>query len=246
MGPVEISISVLQMLWRLHGGAKRKKRMQTNEQRESHQRMNHRLFPIGFGLLCCMPFSIQTFLVGKSILHQTVGQMHQLILTNTRPGRPYERRQRLSPRENLSPNKRTRAAPSLSKTKRACSLEQQRRSRERKKGKSRQEKFHERHAKLQSLNVEQQIMTQQWKIIRESHIIMDAKPYASKFFEKNYGDLLRDDGDAKKSPVIDLAEPSSDEDSVELLGDNALCSDNGGDVGDDVDGDFSSSELELD
>jgi hypothetical protein len=86
-------------------------------------------------------------------------------------------------------------------------------------------------------------VTQQWKIIRQAHIIMDAKPYASKFLENHYGDLLRDYGDAKQSPVIDLAESSSDEDSVELLGDNALCSDNGGD---DVDGDFSSSELELD
>jgi hypothetical protein len=57
---------------------------------------------------------------------------------------------------------------------------------------------------------------------------------------------LRDDGDAKKSPVIDLAESSSDEDSIELLGDNALCSDDGGDVGDDADGDYSSSELEID
>jgi hypothetical protein len=108
MGPAEISISVLQMLWRIHGGASRTKRMRTNERRESRQRRTQRLFPIGFGKLCCMPFSIQTFLV----VH-----MHQLILTNTRPGRPYERRQRLCPRENISPNKRTRAAPPLSKKK---------------------------------------------------------------------------------------------------------------------------------
>jgi hypothetical protein len=114
------------------------------------------------------------------------------------------------------------------------------------KGKSRQEIFHECHAKLQALHVEQQIVTQQWTIIREHHNIMAAKPYASKFFEKHYGDLLRDDGDSKKSPAIDLAESSSNEDSVELLGDNALCSDDGGDVGDDADGGSSSSELELD
>jgi hypothetical protein len=49
-------------------------------------------------------------------------------------------------------------------------------------------------------------VTQQWTIIREAHGIMDAKPYASKFLEKHYGDLLRDDGDAKKIPVIGLAE----------------------------------------
>jgi hypothetical protein len=111
------------------------------------------------------------------------------------------------------------------------------------KGNSCQEKCHVRHAKLQALNVEQQIMTQQLTIIRESHGIMDAKPYASKFLEKHYGDLLRDDGDAKKSPAIDLAESSSDEDSVELLSDNTLGSDNGG--GDDTDGDSSCLSLNL-
>jgi hypothetical protein len=73
-------------------------------------------------------------------------------------------------------------------------------------GKSLPEFFHEHHAKLPALNIEQQIVTQQWTIIRKSHSIMDAKPYASKFLEKHYGDLLRDDGDAKKSPAIDLAE----------------------------------------
>jgi hypothetical protein len=83
-------------------------------------------------------------------------------------------------------------------------------------------------------------VSQKWTIIREAHIIMDAKPYDSKFFEKHYGDLLRDDGDAKKSPAIDLAESSSDEDSVEML-----CSDDGGEGGDDADGDSSSSDLEL-
>jgi hypothetical protein len=124
-------------------------------------------------------------------------------------------------------------------------LEQQRRSRE-KKGKSCQEKFHERHAKLQALNIEQKNVTQQWTIIREAHSIMDAKPYVSKLLENHYGDLLRDDGDAKKSPAIDLAESSSDEGSVELLGDNTLCYDDGGEGGDDADGDSSSSELELD
>jgi hypothetical protein len=75
---------------------------------------------------------------------------------------------------------------------------------------------------------------------------MDAKPYASKVLETHYGDLLLDDGDAKQSTEIDLAESSSDEDSVELLGDNAMCSDDGGGVGDDADGDSSSSKLELD
>jgi hypothetical protein len=65
------------------------------------------------------------------------------------------------------------------------------------KGKSRQEKFHERHTKLQALNFEQKNVTQQWTIIREAHSIMDAKPYASKFLEKHYGYLLLDDGDAK-------------------------------------------------
>jgi hypothetical protein len=74
-----------------------------------------RLFRIASGIMCCMPFSIHTFMVGQSILHQTADQMHQLILTNTRPGRPYERRQRRSLRRKLSPNKRTRAAPQLSK-----------------------------------------------------------------------------------------------------------------------------------
>jgi hypothetical protein len=113
----------------------------------------------------------------------------------------------------------------------------------RQKGKSFQENFHEHHAKLQALNAEKQIVTQQWTIIREAHSIMGAKPYASKFLEKHYSDLLSDDGDAKKSLSIDLAESSSDEDSVELLGYNALCSDGGGG---DADGDSSSSELELD
>jgi hypothetical protein len=89
-------------------------------------------------------------------------------------------------------------------------------------------------------------MTHQWRIIREAHSIMDAKPYASKFLENNYGDLLRDDGDAKKSPAIDLAESSSNDDTAELLGDNALCSDDWGEGGDDADGESSSSELELD
>jgi hypothetical protein len=144
MVPAEIYINVLQMLCRMHGGARRTKRMRKNEQRESRERTTQRIFPIGFGILCCMPFLIKTLLVGKSILQQTVGKMHQLILTNTRPARPYERRQRISPRENISRNKRTRAAPSLSKTKCACPLEQQRKICERKKqkGKSRQEKFH--------------------------------------------------------------------------------------------------------
>jgi hypothetical protein len=75
---------------------------------------------------------------------------------------------------------------------------------------------------------------------------MDAKPYASKFLEKHYGDFLCDDGDAKQSPAIYLAESSSKENSVELLGDSALCVDDGGDVGDDADWDSSSSEIELD
>jgi hypothetical protein len=43
---------------------------------------------------------------------------------------------------------------------------------------------------------------------------MDAKPYAAKFFEKHYGDVLRDDGDAKKSHAIDLATSSSDDEWV--------------------------------
>jgi hypothetical protein len=46
--------------------------------------------------------------------------------------------------------------------------------------------------------------------------------YASKFLENYYGDLLRDDGDAKKRPAIDLVESTCEDDSVELLGDNAL------------------------
>jgi hypothetical protein len=121
----------------------------------------------------------------------------------------------------------------LSKTKRACPLEQQRKSRERKKekGMSHQEKFHDCNAKLQALNVEQQILTQQCTIIREAHGIMDSKPYASKFLENHYGDLLCYDGDAKKSPASDIAESSSDEDSAKLLGDNALGLDDGGEGG---------------
>jgi translation initiation factor 2 beta subunit (eIF-2beta)/eIF-5 len=73
-------------------------------------------------------------------------------------------------------------------------------------------------------------VTHKWTIIREAHSIMDAKPYAPKFLEKHYVDLLHDDGDANKSPAIDLEESSSDEDVVELLGDNKLCSGDGGDI----------------
>jgi hypothetical protein len=72
-------------------------------------------------------------------------------------------------------------------------------------------------------------VTQQWTIIREANGIMDTKPYTSTFLESNYGDFLCDDGDSKKSPAIDLLESSSNDDSIELLGDNALDSDEGGD-----------------
>jgi hypothetical protein len=101
-------------------------------------------------------------------------------------------------------------------------------AKEKGKGKFRQEKFHERHAELEALNVVS------WM---PNHMPQSLK--------KNCGDLLLDDGDAKKIPAIDLAESSSDEDRVELLGHNTLCSDDGG-RGGDADRDSSSSELELD
>jgi hypothetical protein len=65
-------------------------------------------------------------------------------------------------------------------------------------------------------------MTQQCTHIREARGIRNAKPYASKFLEKHCDDLLRDDGDAKKSPAVELAESSSDDEHVEVLGDSVL------------------------
>jgi hypothetical protein len=50
------------------------------------------------------PKVVTNCLVGKSILHQTTDQMHHLILTNTRPGWPYER-QRRSLRGTLHPTR---------------------------------------------------------------------------------------------------------------------------------------------
>jgi hypothetical protein len=75
------------------------------------------------------------------------------------------------------------------------------------------------------LHANQKIITQQWIMIREAHGIMDAKKYGSKFLENHYGDLLYDDGVAKKSSAINLTDSRSLDYSVELLGDNASLSD---------------------